>query len=183
MTSRPLEQPLPEAPFAHRVLDWIEELLLAFALVAAAFTFLFQVVTVSGASMAPTYDDGDRLVVLPLPVYAAGDVIVAGGEDPMIKRVIATEGQTVALDELGGQVLIDGYPLDETAFGLENGKTGLPYASLERTRFPVTVPKGYVFVLGDNRPVSLDSRYSAVGMVDCRSIRGRVLFCLWKSSK
>ena len=179
MTRETLE-PIPADPSrAHRALDWVEELLAAFVLVVALFTFLVRVVTVSGASMSPTYDDGDRLVAVPWFTYQAGDVIVSGDDPAMIKRVIATEGQTVALDEIHGTVLIDGYPLDESVFGLENGRTGLPYASLERTRFPVTVPKGYVFVLGDNRPVSLDSRYASVGLVDCRSIRGRVVFRLW----
>ena len=165
------------------VLEWGEEVLLALVIVLSVLTFGVRVVSVSGSSMAPTYGDGDRLLVVRLLDCRPGDVIVSGIDKQTVKRVIATQGQTVSLDDVNGTVLIDGYPLDETLFGLENGTTCLPYSSLERTRFPVTVPKGYVFVLGDNRAVSMDSRYAQVGMVDLRSVVGKVILNLGGSAR
>ena len=73
------------------------------------------------------------------------------------------------------RLLQDGQPVDETQFGLENGITDLPYSSFEVLEFPQTVPEGCVFVLGDNRSVSEDSRYQRVGMIDTRNILGKAL--------
>ncbi len=163
-------------------LDWVEELSIALVLIAAAFTFCFRVITVSGTSMVPNFEDGDRILVVhsfsePRP----GDVVVIVNvlEEPIIKRVVATEGQTVDFDYAAGAVLIDGRPLDETAFGLENGITEYPYTSFELLDFPQTVPKGCVFVLGDNRAVSEDSRYQVIGMVDRRDVLGKAVFHLF----
>ena len=75
-----------------------------------------------------------------------------------------------------GEVLVDGKALDETVFGLENGITEYPYTSFELVDFPQTVPKGCIFVLGDNRPVSEDSRYQIIGMVDMRDVLGKAVF-------
>ena len=99
-------------------------------------------------------------------------------DEPIIKRVIATEGQTVDFDYEAGAVLVDGQPVDETQFGLENGITEEPYSSFELLEFPQTVPEGCVFVLGDNRAVSEDSRYLDVGMIDTRNILGKAVFHL-----
>ena len=102
-------------------------------------------------------------------------VVVNVLEEPIIKRVIATEGQVVDFDPDTRAVLVDGQPVDETQFGLENGITDLPYSSFEVLEFPQTVPEGCVFVLGDNRSVSEDSRYQRVGMIDTRNILGKAL--------
>ena len=100
-------------------------------------------------------------------------------EEPIIKRVIATEGQTVDFDYEAGVVYVDGQPVDETQFGLENGITSEPFSSFELLEFPQTVPEGCVFVLGDNRAVSEDSRYQDVGMIDERNILGKAVFHLF----
>ena len=163
-------------------LDWVEELCIALVLIAVAFTFCFRVITVSGTSMVPNFQDGDRILVVhsfsePRP----GEVVVIVNvlEEPIIKRVIATEGQTVDFDYAAGAVLVDGQPVDETAFGLENGITEVPYTSFELLDFPQTVPKGCFFVLGDNRAVSEDSRYQVIGMVDRRDVLGKAVFHLF----
>lgn len=160
-------------------LDWAEELVMALIIIVILFTFGFRVITVSGTSMVPNYQDGDRILVansFTPPKQGEVVVIVNVLEEPIIKRVIATEGQTVDFDYDAGVVLVDGNPLDETAFGLENGITEYPYTSFELEKFPQTVPNGCIFVLGDNRPVSEDSRYQIIGMIDRRNVLGKAVF-------
>ena len=154
------------------VLDWVEELVIAVVIIGVVFTFFFRIITVTGNSMAPNYSDGDRVLVTGAALgVEQGDVVVVVNvlEEPIIKRVIATEGQVVDFDPDTRAVLVDGQPVDETQFGLENGITDLPYSSFEVLEFPQTVPEGCVFVLGDNRSVSEDSRYQRVGMIDTRT--------------
>lgn len=168
------------------VLEWLEELVLAAVIIAVAFTFLFRVITVTGTSMSPNFNEGDRVLVTG-GVFGVkqGDVVVIANvlEEPIIKRVIATEGQTVDFDYSRRVVLVDGEAVDETAFGLRNGVTDVPYTSFELLEFPQRVPEGCVFVLGDNRSVSEDSRYKVVGMVDKRNILGKALFHLFPLQK
>ena len=106
-------------------------------------------------------------------------VLVNVLEEPIIKRVIATEGQQVDINFETGTVYVDGEALDESQFGLENGITVETNAPLEHTSFPATVPEGHIFVLGDNRLVSEDSRYTEVGMVDVRKVLGKAEFRLF----
>lgn len=168
------------------VLEWTEELVIAVVIIAVAFTFLFRVITVSGTSMVPNYNSGDRVLVTGgFGNLKQGDVVVITNvlDEPIIKRVIATEGQTVDFDYENGTVLVDGQIVDETAFGLENGITEEPFTSFELLEFPQRVPEGCVFVLGDNRSVSEDSRYRIVGMVDKRNILGKAVFHLFPFGK
>lgn len=167
--------------FVKNVLDWAEEIVIAVVVIAVAFTFLFRVITVSGTSMVPSYNDGDRVLVRSTSRVKQGDVVVITNvlDEPIIKRVIATEGQTVDFDLDSKAVLVDGTAVDETVFGLENGITDFPYTSFELLEFPQRVPDGCVFVLGDNRAVSEDSRYKIVGMIDERNILGKAVFRLF----
>ncbi len=165
------------------VYEWVEEIIAAIVIVVLIFTFLLRIVTVSGTSMYPNYRDGDRLIVTntfgqPLE---QGDVVVLVNvlEEPIIKRVIATENQEVDIDFETGTVYVDGQALDESQFGLENGITTETSTMLEKTEFPTTVPEGHIFVLGDNRPVSEDSRYTAVGMVSVENVLGKAEFRLF----
>lgn len=172
-------QPGKKKITASVFLDWVEELVMALCILAVVFTFCFRVITVSGTSMAPQYQDGDRiLLVNPFSAPKQGDVVVIVNvlEEPIIKRVMATEGQTVDFDYEAKRVLVDGVPVDETAFGLENGVTEYPYTSFELLEFPQTVPEGCLFVLGDNRAVSEDSRYQVIGMIDQRDVLGKAVF-------
>ncbi len=164
------------------VLSWAEDLVLAIVIIVAVFSFLLRVITVTGSSMSPNYDDGDRVLMTGcLPGFHQGDVVVIGNvlEEPIIKRVIATEGQTVDFDYEQKTVLVDGQVVDESSFGLPNGITTMPYTSFELLEFPQKVPENCIFVLGDNRDVSEDSRYKAVGMIDKRNILGKVIFHLF----
>jgi len=179
------EEEMPQTPL-RQVLDALSELGFALLVVIFVFTFLFRLITVSGTSMQPNFMDGDRVVVSMIGnSYKTGDVIVAVNvlDDPIIKRVIATEGQTVRIDYEAGVVYVDDHPVDETRFGLENGITRAVYTSLEKTELPATVPEGCVFVLGDNRRVSEDSRYAEVGMIDVRNVLGKAVLFVSPVSK
>lgn len=179
------EEEIPQTPL-RQVLDTLSELGFALLVVIFVFTFLFRLITVSGTSMQPNFMDGDRVMVSMIGnSYKTGDVIVAVNvlDDPIIKRVIATEGQTVWIDYDEGVVYVDDQPLDETRFGLENGITRAVYTSLEKTELPATVPDGCVFVLGDNRRVSEDSRYTEVGMIDVRNVLGKAVLFVSPVSK
>ena len=166
--------------------DWVESLIVAIVVIGVIFTFVFRIVTVSGTSMVPNLLDGDRLVVSSwFYTPQQGDVVVlkktVGLNEPIVKRVIATEGQTVYMDYANGDVYVDGQKLDETSY-LGDKKTYLPNTAEELIDMPeggVTVPKGHIFVLGDNRDVSLDSRYTKVGMVDVRYILGKAQLTLF----
>lgn len=173
-------------PFSKVAYEWIEELVLAIVLVVILFSFVFRVVTVNGTSMQPNYYQNDRLVVTNFhPKIQQGDVVVIVDvlENPIIKRVIATEGQTVDIDSEKGLVYVDGKVVDESEFNVQQGITTTTGASLATLDFPQTVPEGCVFVLGDNRAVSEDSRYKAVGMVDKRKILGKAFLSIFPFNK
>ena len=174
--------PMVPAKGIKTLYEWLEEIVIALTLVILEFTFLFRVVTVTGESMLPNFVEGQKLIVTNLGhSVEQGTVVVITNvlNEPIIKRVIATEGQTVDIDYETGVVYVDGEAVDETQFGLENGITTRPYSTLEAMVFPQTVPEGCVFVLGDNRGVSKDSRYTEVGMVDTRHILGEAVFTLY----
>lgn len=174
------------ATFAEWCMEWMETIVVAFVAVTMVFTFAARVITVEGISMEPTYFDGDRVLVTKLAGEARqGDVVIVvhALQETIIKRVVATEGQTVDFDQQSGELLVDGQPLKGEEFGIENGITFLPDRPGQVMEFPQQVPEGCVFVLGDNRMHSTDSRYVEVGMVDRRNILGRVVFNLMPFSK
>ena len=173
-------------PFHAWALDWIETIVMAFVIVTVVFTFAARVVTVDGASMEPNYYDGDRVLVTSLDGEAkAGDVviIVHALEETLIKRVVATEGQVVDFDNELGELIVDGQVVNGEVYGTRNGITFAPENVGDTMDFPQTVPEGCVFVLGDHRDDSTDSRKLSVGMVDRRNILGRVVFNLYPMSK
>ena len=147
--------------------------------VVLVFTFGVRLVTVSGPSMRETLQDGDCLLVVNAPLcgdFAAGDIVILRREsfrdgEPIVKRVIAAGGQTVDIDFAAGVVYVDGRALEEDY-------VRQPTWLDEGLEFPVTVPEGCVFVLGDNRNDSDDSRDPDLGPVDTREILGRAVFVL-----
>lgn len=149
------------------------------ALILSIYMLFFRVVVVIGPSMYDTLIQGDRLVLLSSSVYTEpkqGDIIVASKEsfdhgECFVKRVIATEGQTVDIDFEAGIVYVDGVALEEDY-------THTPTTRPEGIQFPLTVDEGHIFVLGDNRDSSLDSRSPQIGLVDKRQIVGKAIFIL-----
>lgn len=163
--------------------DWIEALIVALIGVMILFVFLFRLnVVVKGNSMEPNYNEGNHIFVnCEDKNYTRGDVVVIDAEgnglkERIIKRVIATEGQKVRIDSATGYVYVNDKKLDESAY-IRNGITKIEGIQLPM-QFPLTVPKGKVFVLGDHREVSVDSRYQSVGLIDTRYILGKVPFLL-----
>ena len=146
--------------------------------VILVFLLLFRVIVVTGDSMYDTLWDGDFLLLLSNVFYSRpeqGDIVVISKKSfddgkPIVKRVIATEGQTVDIDFEQGIVYVDGQALQEPYIrDLTTQDRG--------TRFPLTVAPGCIFVLGDNRPVSRDSRAPEIGQIDTREVLGKAL-CL-----
>ena len=121
--------PMVPAKGVKTLYEWLEEIVIALTLVILVFTFLFRVVTVTGESMLPNFVEGQKLIVTNLGhSVEQGTVVVITNvlNEPIIKRVIATEGQTVDIDYETGVVYVDGEAVDETQFGLENGITTRP---------------------------------------------------------
>ncbi len=156
--------------------EWTQALVGSVLTVVLVFTFLIRLIGVDGHSMVPTLQNGDRLLVLSSLLdsdYEYGDIVVLREEsfleEPIVKRVIATEGQTVDIDFEAGVVYVDGEALDEPYINE-------PTYMEEGTEFPLTVPEGCIFVMGDNRNHSSDSRDSRLGTVDTRCVLGKAVF-------
>lgn len=162
---------------AREALSWILSIGLA---VAAAFlirAFLFEIILVDGDSMLPTLETSERIGIEKVTRYTSlperGDIIIVrypNMDGTYVKRTIALPGETVQV--LNSTVYINGVPLDEPYVSAE------PYADMD----PVVVPEGHVFVMGDNRAHSMDSRASYIGPIAESEIIGHGLFVLWPLS-
>lgn len=158
--------------------DWIGSLLFAGTILLLIMAFFLRQVTVRGGSMNDTLKDKDRLIVSSF-MYTPqdGDIIVATHgsrlNEPIIKRVIATEGQTLRIDYENNTVTVDGEVLDEPYI---KGRT---IVLSNPTYIPDVIPRGYVFVMGDNREDSLDSRSTRVGLIPVDNIIGKAVFRMW----
>ena len=165
------EQKIP----GREVYEWVQALVCSVLAVVVLFTFVIRMIGVDGHSMVPTLQDKDRLLVLNSMLYddyQYGDIVVLRKPTflakPIVKRVIATEGQTVDIDFSTGSVYVDGALLKEDYIN------ELTFTE-EGTVFPLTVPEGSIFVMGDNRNHSNDSRDSRLGTVDSRYVIGKAV--------
>lgn len=157
--------------------EWVQTLVCSVLAVVLVFTFAVRGFRVDGQSMRETLQDGDMLLILNDHLcagYQPGDIVVlrkAGFRDgkPLVKRVIALAGQTVDIDFEAGIVYVDGEALEEDYI---REPTWTP----EGLDFPVTVPEGHIFVLGDNRNNSSDSRHRDLGPIDLRMVIGKAVF-------
>lgn len=161
----------------NEILEWLESIAISIFIVILVFTFVFRIVIVDGSSMFPTLEDGQRLVISHL-FYTPkqGDIVVVnskGLNKTIIKRVIATEGQTVDINFDKHTVTVDGKTLDE------------PYINEPTIRndggnnYPLVVPENTIFVMGDNRNNSTDSRNSLVGFIPIDDVLGKAVFRIY----
>lgn len=166
-----------EASLTDNMFDIVRAVAFALVFVAILLTFVFRLVNVDGHSMMDTLYDKDKVVVTSFMYKPEnGDVVVIshGAEynTPLIKRVIATEGQTIRVDAEKGQVIVDNVVLDE------------PYikelvTTAGQAENTITVPKGMVFVMGDNRNHSMDSRDPKIGLINVNDIIGKAQYVLF----
>ncbi|MBQ3045429.1 MAG: signal peptidase I [Clostridia bacterium] len=143
------------------------------------FCLVFRVIGVEGTSMMPTLHDGDWVAVSGISMnIKKGDIVIITQpwerNVPIVKRVVAKGGDTVDIDFALGEVFVNGEKLNEPYI---DEPTTLSYD----VQFPLTVPEGKVFVMGDNRGDSLDSRSSKIGCIDERYILGKVMIRLYPS--
>lgn len=168
--------PRPKA-FTRDLFSWLQALVFALLLLMLCFTFFGRIISVDGHSMDPTLSDGDMLLLQCVGYTPAqGDIVVltkpfGSVTGPIVKRVIALGGQTVEISYEENLVYVDGAPLNEP-YILE--PMNRPLSGLEQTT-SVVVPEGHVFVMGDNRNGSSDSRNVDLGTVDERYILGKAL--------
>lgn len=173
------------------VFEWLDVVVASLVVVVLVFTFVFRIVAIDGDSMLPTLHEAERVIISDLFYEPKrGDIVVVSRnmnnsadlksyQQPIIKRVIATEGQTVDIDFNKGVVYVDGVALEEN-YTLEPTYRKLDFDG------PVRVKENCVFVLGDNRNDSLDSRSSSIGdngMIDEKYILGRAVFRVFPLNK
>ncbi|MBE7017399.1 MAG: signal peptidase I [Ruminococcaceae bacterium] len=170
--------PAEETTVAGELFDWVQCIVFALIVCIIVFLFVGRTVGVVGGSMENTLQDGDRLIISNL-FYTPdnGDIVVlrqpSFREEPIVKRVIATEGQTIDIDFKKCIVMVDGKALDEP-YTKEYGN--YKYLDPQDFDYEIVVPEGCVFVMGDNRNGSTDSRTESIGCVDTRNILGKVIF-------
>ncbi len=145
------------------------------AVVVLIATLWMPVLRITGASMKPTLNDGEVVIAVKTGRFKPGDVVAFYYNNKiLVKRVIATAGQYVDMQD-DGTVLVDGAALEEPYIKEKSkGECNL--------EFPYQVGDGRIFVMGDDRAVSIDSRSTSVGTISDEKILGRVLFKVWPLS-
>ncbi len=160
--------------FNLMVYDMLSIVMTSFIIIAFVFVFAFRLVGVVGSSMTNTLQENDWLITMQKDSYERGDIVVITQpnyfNEPLIKRVIATGGETVDIDFARGIVYVDGVPLDEPY-----KKEQFIIPKYDDVTFPYTVPEGKLFCMGDNRNGSTDSRSTLIGPLDERYVLGKAV--------
>ena len=168
-----IEIKLYQNEVATTIFDWLSSLLMALVAVLLVMTFGFRVIDVDGQSMEPTLINTDKVVITDL-FYTPhnGDIVIISHAEeyqkPLVKRVIATAGQELRLDYENNAVYVDGVRLEEDYIQGVTVAGTIPAEEINGI-----IPEGKVFVMGDNRGISLDSRYREIGLIDESSIIGK----------
>lgn len=167
------EETPPKKKALLSIFDLVSVIMSSFVIIAIIFVFMCRLVGVDGQSMTNTLQHGDWLLTVNKTEYVNGDIVVITQDTwfnaPLIKRVIATGGQVIDIDEETDTVTVDGKVLDE------------PYIREDFINdagihdYPFTVPEGHLFCMGDNRNGSTDSRFAEVGVIDEREILGKAV--------
>lgn len=181
-TNQELPELTPQEKSRREIYDWIYCLSVALIICVVIFAFFIRLIDVRGTSMNPTLNNNDKMLVSGLFYEPkVGDVVVFKKDeyDPeraLVKRVIAVEGQVINMDFDRGIVYVDGVPIEED-YIMEPTTNKIDFIG------PQTVPEGCVFVMGDNRNASTDSRKKEIGMVDTRLILGRAYAVVYPLSQ
>ena len=171
-------KPSPEVQARREAYDWIQSLISALLICVLVFVFVVRIMDVHGSSMVPTLKNGDKLLVSDL-LYepSRGDVVVFKKDEydnnkALVKRVIAVAGDVVNIDFENGIVYVNGEAVEEKYIDVSTN-TKIDFIG------PQTVPENCLFVLGDNRNASTDSRDKRIGMVDKRLVIGKALLVIY----
>ena len=171
------KQPEEKLGWRKTIVLYLHDIAWYLAAICLLFLLVFRVVIVSGTSMNYTLLDGDYLLLLSNVFFTEpkqGDVIVASKDSfengiPIVKRVIAVAGQTVRIEASSGHVYVDGELIEENYIYHD------PYYTYDRD-YEITVDEGCIFVMGDHRRVSFDSRNGQIGLLDKREVLGKAIF-------
>ena len=164
----------PASKFSTFCYEWSESIVQVFIISVILMTFLFRFFTVDGESMMNTLLNKDKVAVVRLNyVPTQGDVVVIkhgqNFDKPLIKRIIATQGQSLKIDFDAGTVTVNNIKLDEPYIKEKMWLTG-------DNTIPDVIPEGYCFVMGDNRNNSGDSRHTMIGLIPNEDIIGKAKF-------
>lgn len=171
-----------ENSIIDEILEWIESFVFAIFVVLLIFIFLFRVVLVSGPSMNPTLNDGDRLIISHLNYTPEkGDIVVLNSEGlnkTIIKRCIGTAGDTVRVDYNTNSVFVNNENVPQDYINEEMSVLSIFDSKycIENGVYEYVVPDGKIFVMGDNRNHSTDSRSPYVDFVDLDDVLGKAIF-------
>lgn len=177
------------ARFFDGVIDWIESFFFAIFIVVLIFTFILRTVAVNGDSMKPNFHDADRLIISHVNLKPAkGDILVMNCDTPqlretIIKRCIGTAGDKIRIDYNNNTLEVNGKKMSNEYLGevmYDKSSFDQQY-SVENGVYEYTVPKGKIFVMGDNRNNSADSRM--VGFIDVDDVLGKVVFRMYPFDK
>jgi len=169
--------------FVNEIFEWVESVAFSLSIVILLFTFVFRIVSVDGSSMNNTLENKDKIIISNLfykPDFKDIIVFIPSAKQfenkPFVKRVIGVAGDKIFIDPQNGKVFVNDNELDEPYIKDPTFTAG-------HHTYPLIVPEGFLFAMGDNRLNSRDSRDQTVGLVDERSVLGRAVIRVFPFNK